>query len=114
MSSNIVKIKIAEVFDKPKHFLLKSDVHSDPEDFVDSDYDDSEVDIRFYVRGNEVTKERFDEPYLEAPDPDFMMPSCVREILKSEGLSSNVIDKAIWVGERRHRLAMHLTVQQEK
>ncbi|XP_069120249.1 NMDA receptor synaptonuclear signaling and neuronal migration factor-like [Argopecten irradians] len=114
MSSNVAKIKIAEVFDKPKHFYLKSEIHSDPEDFVDSDSDKEDVDIRFYVRRHETLKETFNEPVLEQPDPDFMMPSCVREILRSEGLSSQVIDKAIWVGEKRHRLAMHLTVQQEK
>ena len=54
------------------------------------------------------------EAGLEDFDLDFMMPSRVREILSSEGLPKDVIDKSVKHLEKKHRRALHMTILQEK
>lgn len=109
----VAKIKVSEKYDNPKQFLLKNEDHSDPEDYLDSE-SDYEDEIRFYVKNSAVVRDKANDLFAGSPDLDFMMPSRVREVLRSEGVSSHVIDRAIQTGEKRHRMALHLTVQQQK
>ncbi|KAK3088804.1 hypothetical protein FSP39_023930 [Pinctada imbricata] len=108
----MTQVRVVQNYLYPKHFILTNEVVSDPEDYTttDEEFDssaNSEASVSFE---REATRDSL----ADDMDLDFMMPSRVREILRSEGVSKDVIDKSVRPGEKKYRMALHLTVQQQK
>lgn len=112
----MAKIKVVEMFSTPKQFIVANETYSediwsdDPGNYGDDTQDNNQSGngkLKFQREASmDTTQEEF--------DLDFMMPSRVREILSSEGLTKDVIDKSVKHLEKKHRRALHLTILQEK
>ncbi|XP_022328657.1 NMDA receptor synaptonuclear signaling and neuronal migration factor-like isoform X1 [Crassostrea virginica] len=112
----MAKIKVLEMFDGPKQFMVTSETYADEIWQGEcGDYDDSvlEKDQSDHSR-LKFQREATMDAGLEDFDLDFMMPARVREILSSEGLPKDVIDKSVKHLEKKHRRALHMTILQEK
>lgn len=111
----MAKIKVVEMFDAPKQFMVANETYSDEiwQDEFDH-YDDTTSDsIQSEHSKLKFQREATMDAGLEDFDLDFMMPSRVREILSSEGLPKDVIDKSVKHLEKKHRRALHMTILQE-
>jgi hypothetical protein len=112
----MAKIKVVEMFSAPKQFIVANETYSediwsdDPGNYDDDTRDDNQSDKGKLKFQREASMDATQEDF----DLDFMMPSRVREILSSEGLTKDVIDKSVKHLEKKHRRALHLTVLQEK
>ncbi|CAG2227983.1 NSMF [Mytilus edulis] len=107
------RIKIMEVYDFPKQFLLRSEVLSDPEDYVTIDSEDRTQRSKSRLKSGRL-RPKLPDKHSDYLDLDFMMPTQVREILLEEGLSKEVIDSTLGVDEKQHRKIMQLTLLAEK
>lgn len=107
------RIKIMEVYDFPKQFLLRSEVLSDPEDYVTIDSEDRTQRSKSRLKSGRL-RPKLPDKHSDYLDLDFMMPTQVREILLEEGLSKDVIDSTLGVDEKQHRKIMQLTLLAEK
>lgn len=107
------RIKVMEVFDFPKHFILRNEVLSDPEEYVNLETEEKVKNSKPRVKSGRK-KKRHQEHQTDYLDLDFMMPTQVREILLEEGLSKDVVDSTLGVDEKRHRKIMQLTLLAEK
>ena len=109
----LAQLRVIQRYSYPKHFMITSGSLSDPEDSMSCVSSDPGEEVSC------VTSEKHERPatrdsFSDDMDLDFMMPSRVREILRSEGVSKDVIDGSVRRGEKKHRKAMYFTVQLQK
>lgn len=108
------RIKVMEAFDFPKQFVLRNEVLSDPEEYVNIEADNRTRRSKSRLKSGRRKPPMPDKPSSDYLDLDFMMPIQVREILLEEGLAKDVIDSTLGVDEKRHRKIMQLTLLAEK
>ena len=108
------RIKVMEAFDSPKQFVLRNEVLSDPEEYVNIETDDRTRRSKSRLKSGRMKPSVPEKPSSDYLDLDFMMPIQVREILLEEGLTKDVIDSTLGVDEKRHRKTMQLTLLAEK
>lgn len=107
------RLKVMEVFDFPKQFILRNEVLSDPEEYINLETEERIKRSKPRVKSGRK-KDTNPEKQSDYLDLDFMMPTQVREILLEEGLSKDVVDSTLGVDEKRHRKIMRLTLLAEK